>query len=54
MKNKKKQLCQECFGAKNIYNGEEYVECTTCNGEGITTKPNNELFLQSIQLIEEE
>lgn len=54
MKSNKEQLCQECFGAKDIYNGEEYETCVTCKGKGVATKSQNEIFLDSIRMVEEE
>jgi len=54
MKTKEKYVCQECFGARDIYNGEEYIKCTTCEGEGETILAKNQAFLLSIQIIEED
>jgi len=49
----KKELCLECLGAKDIYDGEEYKKCTTCKGKGHTTQAENETFLLTIRVEEE-
>jgi len=47
-KDKRFYLCEECFGGKDIFNGEDYVKCLTCSGKGRTTKTNNYKFLSTI------
>lgn len=45
---KKLYICEECFGAKDIFNGEDYVKCNTCFGNGKTTKLENYKFLSKV------
>lgn len=53
-KQHKEELCSECLGAKNIYDGIDYITCSTCKGKGTTTKAENEIFLLSIRVEEED
>ena len=44
-RNKIEKLCLSCLGAKDIFDGEDYIKCTYCNGTGHATKEENECFM---------
>lgn len=52
-KSNKKELCLECLGAKDIYDGTDYIKCSTCKGKGLTTEAENIIFLSSLQVEED-
>jgi len=37
--------CLSCMGAKDIFNGVEYIPCNYCKGTGESTRDSNELFM---------
>lgn len=39
------EMCQQCFGAKKIYDGEYFVICNLCKGKGEVNEDTNNHFI---------